>query len=91
MAMNVTWCRTPSAYIILPTRLKRTRRTGQVTSFILPGPTLICCGPCPSELAHTSVPVVIRMIQDNEVTCGPLKEAQEPLSLHLSLLGPGKA
>lgn len=63
-------------------RPERVRTTGQAISFILIGPTLICLGPSPSELAHPSLPLVIRMIQEPEDTRGHLKGAQEPPSLH---------
>lgn len=63
----------------------RARTTGQAISFILIGPTLIgvvCLGPSPSELAHPSLPLVARMIQEHEDTRGHPKGAQEPPSLH---------
>lgn len=82
MGMNDIWGRRLSPYITLPMRLKRARTTGQVISFILIGPTLICLGPSPSELAHPSLPLAIGMIQEREDTCGHLKGAQEPPSLH---------
>lgn len=36
----------------------------------------------PPELAHPSLPLVTKMIQEHEDTCGHLKGAQEPPSLH---------
>lgn len=63
-------------------RPKGARTTGQAVSFILIGPTLICLRPSPSELAHPSLPLVIRMVQEPKDTRGHLKGAQEPSSLH---------
>lgn len=58
------------------------RTTGQAISFTLIGPALICLAPSPPELAHPSLPLVTKMIQEREDTCGHLKGAQEPPSFH---------